>query len=489
MLRGRLISLRRAPQSYVAAAAFVALAFGIRFVLEPILQDRSPFLPFLFAVVITAIYCGMGPGLLAMLAGLVLSLYFFVPPHHHFLPADLAELAQTLMYIVPSLVVIALAEVAERDRERTRQTADRFRLLTEQAREYAVITTDAQGLIQTWSKGAAHLFGYRENEVLGRALHLIFTEEDRKKRVPEEQIRQAAQEGRAPCERWLARQDGTLFFGLGILVPLRNEEGKVIEFAKIVRDGTYLKQREEQLTRRAQNSESALAETTQHIDAFTYTVAHDLRAPLRAMDGYAKALREEFGEQLAPEGREYVSRILTAAHRMDELVSDLLEFWRLTRLREPNIRIDANAILERVLADFASQIKATRAEIERTKRLPIVLGHSDCLYKAFSHLLSNGLKFSSDGKAPRLQIGCEERPGVMRIYFQDNGPGIPPEYHTKIFRVFERINKDKPGTGIGLSIVHKCAELMDGRAGVESRPGHGSRFWLELRASETTPPK
>jgi PAS domain S-box-containing protein len=484
MLRGRLISLRRAPQNYVVAAAFVAVAFGIRFALEPVLQDRSPYLPFVFAVAITAIYCGVGSAFMAMVAGLILSLYYFVPPHHHFLPTNIGELAHALMYVVPSLLIIALAEVAERDRERIRHAADRFRLLTEQAREYAVITLDAQGLILTWSNGAEHLFGYRDDEVLGRRTHILFTEEDRKNRVPEEEVRQAIQEGHAPCERWLPRRDGTRFFGLGILVPLRNDEGKVIEFAKILRDGTHLKRREEQLTKRAQTSESALAETTQHIDAFTYTVAHDLRAPLRAMDGYAKALQDEFGEQLAPEGREYLTRILNAAYRMDELVSDLLEFWRLTRMREPNVRVDANAILERVLADFAPQITAKRAQIQKPKPLPVVLGHSECLYKAFSHLVSNSLKFSLDGKDPHIEIGCEERDGFVRIYFKDDGPGVPFEYQNKIFRVFERINKEKPGTGIGLSIVHKCAELMHGRAGVESKPGDGSCFWIELRPPE-----
>jgi len=488
MLRGRLISLRRAPQNYVVAVAFVAVVFGVRFALAHVLEDRSPYLPFIFAVAVTAIYCGAGPAFTAMLTGLFLSLYFFVPPKHHFFPTNLGELAQALMYVVPSLLIIALAEVAERDRERTRRAADRFRLLTEQAREYAVIATDSQGLIHTWSNGAEHLFGYRAGEVLGRSINFIFTDEDQKNGVPEEEIRQAGEEGHAPCERWLARRDRTLFFGLGILVPLRDQEGQVIEFAKILRDGTHLKRREEQLARRAQTSESALAETTQQVDAFTYTVAHDLRAPLRAMDGYAKALRDELGEQLPAEGREYVSRILAAAHRMDELVSDLLEFWRLARLREPNVRVDANAVLERVLADLAPQIMTTRAQIEKPKPLPVVLGHSECLYKAFFHLVSNALKFCSDGKDPRIRIGCEERDGSVRIYFEDGGPGIPPEYQNKIFRVFERISQDKPGTGIGLSIVHKCAELMHGRAGVESNPGDGSRFWVELRVGQNVPP-
>jgi PAS domain S-box-containing protein len=481
MLRGRLSSLRRAPQNYVVAVGFVALAFGVRYALEPILDDRSPYLPFVFPVAITAIYCGVGPAFTAMLGGLILSLHFFVPLQHRFLPSNLGELAQASMYVVSSLLIIALAEVADRDRERTRRAADRFRLLTEQATEYAVITTDAHGLILTWSHGAEHLFGYRDDEVLGQSMHMTFTDEDRKSRVPEEEIRQATQKGHAPCERWLARRDGTRFFGLCILVPLRNQEGKIIEFAKIVRDGTHLKQREEQLAKRAQTSESALAETTQQVDAFTYTVAHDLRAPLRAMDGYAKALRDEIQQQLTPDAHEYLNRILAAAHRMDELVSDLLEFWRLNRTREPNVQVDANAILDRVLADLAPRIAAKHAHIEKQKPLPVVQGHSQCLYKAFAHLVGNALKFCSDGKESHLQIGYEDLDGFVRIYFKDNGPGIPAEYHGRIFRVFERISKDTPGTGIGLSIVHKCAELMRGRVGLESKPGEGSCFWLDLR--------
>ena len=152
------------------------------------------------------------------------------------------------------------------------------------------------------------------------------------------------------------------------------------------------------------------------------------------------------------------------------------------------MRVDANAVLERVLADLAPQIMTTRAQIEKPKPLPVVLGHSECLYKTFFHLVSNALKFCSDGKDPRIRIGCEERDGSVRIYFEDGGPGIPPEYQNKIFRVFERISQDKPGTGIGLSIVHKCAELMHGRAGVESNPGDGSRFWVELRVGQNVPP-
>jgi PAS domain S-box-containing protein len=338
-------------------------------------------------------------------------------------------------------------------------------------------------MIQSWSTGAEQLFGYREEEAHGQHISMVFTAEDRKNSVPEEEIQTAEQKGHALDERWHERRDGSRFFGLGILVPLRDDEGKVLEFAKIMRDGTHLKRREEQLTQRAQRSESALLETTEHIDAFTYTVAHDLRAPLRALDGYAKALRDEYENKLDEQGRDYIARILTAAHRMDELVSDLLEFWRLTRMREPRMTIDADAILERVLRHFSREIAATHARVEKKQPLPYVHGHGECLYKAFSHLISNALKFSSSANPPHVQIGCEQRDGYVRLYVKDNGPGIAQEYHGKVFRVFERLHKEKAGTGIGLSIVHKCAELMGGRAGVDSKPGDGSCFWLELKSA------
>lgn len=484
MLRERYSVFRRGPWRYVVAIALTALAFGIRWALEPILEGRSPFVASVLGVALCAISVGAWPALLSMFIGLALSLLVFVERGYTIFPRSAEDVVQASLYLLSSLVIIAAAEVTERERARGRSARDRFRLLTEQAREYGVITTDPKGIIQSWSKGAEQLFGYREDEVRGLHIGIIFTEEDRRNDAPDDELRRAEEAGHRIGERWLARRDGSRFFGMSVLVPFRDDRGKIVEFAKILRDGTQLKRREEALAQRAERSESALVETTGHIDAFTYTVAHDLRAPLRALDGYAKALRDECAGELQADGREYVARILAAAHRMDELVSDLLEFWRLTRMREPRTTVDANAILDRVLASLSLDIEAAKARIEREVRLPMVHGHSECLYKALCHLVGNALKFAPPDKHPRVQIGCERRNGFVRVYVKDNGPGIAPEYHGRIFRVFERLREDKPGTGIGLSIVHKCAELMGGRAGVDSKPGDGSCFWLELKSAE-----
>jgi PAS domain S-box-containing protein len=447
-------------------------------------HGRSQPLPHvLFAVAVSAIYCGIGPAILSTLAGLLLSVFLFVERPEDFL-FSAGELVQALTFIVPSIVVITLAEVAERDRARLGREADRFRFLTDQARDYAIITTDPKGTILTWSKGAEDLMNYREGEVTGRSIDLIFTEEDRRNGVPEKEMDLAKLRGQLPEGRWHVRKDGSRFFGLGALVAFLAPTGEIVELAKIMRDVTHIKEREEHLANKAQLTERALLETKEQVDAFTYTVAHNLRAPLRAMDGYAKALQEDCRGQLSPIGRDYIQRILAAAHRMDELVNDLLEFWQLARMKEQIGHVDANAILERVIDAFAPEIQSKHAQIERATPLPTVQGHADCLYQAFFHLLENALKFANGVRQPHIQIGWEKRNGYVRLYFKDNGPGIPAEYQGKIFKVFERMNRDQPGTGIGLSIVHRCAELMRGRAGVDSRPGEGSCFWLDLHTAD-----
>lgn len=486
MLRARLPVLRKWPFNYGVAAAFVVVAFGIRLALQPLLEHRSPFLAFVFAIALAAIYCGYGPAILAVGVSVVLGVVFFIAPHHDLLPPAAADVAQVLMFLLPSIFIIVLAEVAERDRQTTRRAMDRFRLLTEQARDYAVITMDPKGRILTWSKGAEALFGFKVDEVLGNSGALLFTPDDRRNGALDKEILHAVQHGHAPCERWLARRDGSTFFALGILIPLRDQSGGVVELAKFLRDGSHIKHRENQLIADAQHSQRALLETTEQVDAFTHSVAHDLRAPLRAMDGFAKVLRDEFGEQLGERGRDYVDRILKSAHRMDELVTDLLEFWRLARMRIQPHSINAEDILNSVVENLAPDLASHRIRVQRAAPLPMVNGHPECLYKAFYHLICNAIKFSGDGPAPVIEIGSEQRDGYVRLFVQDNGPGIPPQYHRKIFKVFERISQDKPGTGIGLSIVHKCAELMGGHAGVDSTPGYGSCFWLDIPEVETT---
>lgn len=241
----------------------------------------------------------------------------------------------------------------------------------------------------------------------------------------------------------------------------------------------------ETLERRVRERTRELEEALEDVSTFAYTVAHDLRAPLRAMAGFSQALLEDHAAGLDPSGQECARRIAEASRRMDNLLQDLLSYVRLTQadLTARPERLDG--ALEGALADLTEEIARRRADIVVEGPLGVVLAHGPTLRLVIAQIVSNAVKFVAPQAAPRIRIRAEPRSGFIRLWVEDNGIGIPPEYHGRIFGVFERLHRleEYPGTGIGLALVRKAVERMQGRCGVESRPGAGSRFWIELPAA------
>ena len=224
---------------------------------------------------------------------------------------------------------------------------------------------------------------------------------------------------------------------------------------------------------------AALELSVKSLEQFCYTIAHDLRAPLRAMSGFTTTLLDDFGKLLPEEGHEYARRIAKAAERMDHLIRDLLAYGRINSAELPLRQTDAAAIVQ----DFANSPEARHAKIRINGPLPMVLANPTALDQILKNLLSNAMKFVAPGQRPEVRVFAREpKPGWARICVQDNGIGIEPHYHDRIFRVFERLTAAPyPGTGIGLAIVQKGMERMGGCVGVESAPGKGSCFWIELK--------
>ncbi|RPH45113.1 MAG: HAMP domain-containing protein [Planctomycetota bacterium] len=243
-----------------------------------------------------------------------------------------------------------------------------------------------------------------------------------------------------------------------------------------------LRKAQTELEERVQARTTALQEALRELESFTYTISHDLRAPLRAMAGFSRMLIEDYGHRLDPAGREYIDRISAGARRMDDLIQDLLAYSRLTRQEVKIERIDLDVLLEEVLIEMQEEIVERRAKIEVDRPLPVVMGHPLTLHQALTNLLANAIKFVAPGAEPHVRIVSSRRDGTVRIQVEDNGIGIAPEYHERIFRIFERLNPagDFPGTGIGLAIARRTMARMGGRSGVESEVGRGSRFWIEL---------
>jgi PAS domain S-box-containing protein len=246
-----------------------------------------------------------------------------------------------------------------------------------------------------------------------------------------------------------------------------------------------------ELEQRVIDRTAALQSANEELEAFGYSVAHDLRAPLRAIQGLGNALLEDYGDQFDEMGQLLVERIAASADQMDTLITDLLAYSRLSRTEIHLQPVSLGAIVAETLTQLQQDVQSSQAQIQIDEPLPDVVGNRLILMQVITNLIVNALKFVAPQQQPRIHIWAESISGssssgqgvpCIRLWVEDNGIGIDPKHQTRIFGVFERLHgiETYPGTGIGLAIVRKGVERMGGRVGVESQPGQGSRFWIEL---------
>ncbi len=224
-----------------------------------------------------------------------------------------------------------------------------------------------------------------------------------------------------------------------------------------------------------------LQRANDELEAFAYTVSHDLRAPLRTMTGFAHALLENFGASLPADARDYAQRIIASGLWAEALIRDLLEYSRLTVEEVELQQVEMKDVIETVLDRVKGDLDATNAKVDVQEPLPRVMANHLTLVQALCNLVSNAIKFVPEKRTPEVTIRTEDRGHVVRIWVEDNGVGVPEGQEERIFRVFERLTEGSgaPGTGIGLAIVRRALEKIGGEAGVERR-SVGSGFWIDL---------
>jgi signal transduction histidine kinase len=279
--------------------------------------------------------------------------------------------------------------------------------------------------------------------------------------------------------RWIGARSQTFFGG-------EESERRPVRTIGVALDITARKEVQMELERLVTERTAKLQELVAELEHFSYTITHDLKAPLRAMRGFAEIAAMMCEDSMQREAKEALARISTSAERMECLVTDALNYSRSVRQELPLTIVDTGRLLRGML-DSYPELQPSKADIQVQRELPIVLGNEAGLTQCFSNLLGNAVKFVRPGEKPRIRVWAEERDSWSRIWVEDKGIGISKEMLPRAFDMFSRGSRHYEGTGIGLALVRKVTQRMGGRVGVESEEGKGCRFWIELKSAEAQP--
>jgi len=380
---------------------------------------------------------------------------------------------------------ISVQETTElrKAQEELRLSEARFRT-AKTAAKLGIYDADIESETTEWDERMRELWGFdadtkvtrevalsrvhpEDRPALERAINHVFSSSGTKTFSAEYRVINAKDEK----VRWIAATG----------IPLL-KDGKPYRLVGTVKDVTDRKLFESELEHLVAERTASLREAIAQMEEFSYTVSHDLRAPLRALRVYAGVLLDNFSADLPEEAQQCLNRINVNANSLEKMVTDVLTFSKVARTDMPMKCVDTDVLVRRIVEQCPA-IRQSRATI-LVELLPNVLGNEPSLLQAFSNLLSNAVKFVGPGVKPCVRVWSERNGGKLRFWISDNGIGIAPKYQHRLFSMFERIHPDTvyDGTGVGLAIVRKAVERMGGKVGVESDGINGSKFWIELQA-------
>lgn len=276
-------------------------------------------------------------------------------------------------------------------------------------------------------------------------------------------------------ENWVLLSETLSTVGHEIVI-----DGTMEDISDRKKQEAEIRQLTETLEQRVLERTAQLEEANQQLEAFSYSVSHDLREPLRVIEGYAQAILDDFSSEPIAQG--YLQRIIVGTQRLETLIQNLLTYSQLSREDIPLQPLSLATVIQEVLAQLEPAIAEQQATITVTDSLPAVQANYATLIQVITNLLSNAIKFVPPNVQPQVQIRAEERENQVRLWVEDNGIGVPLEFRDRIFQVFDRLHGSDiyPGTGIGLAIVRKGIERMGGRVGLEALSNQGTCFWIEL---------
>ncbi|MEO8144104.1 MAG: PAS domain S-box protein [Betaproteobacteria bacterium] len=378
-----------------------------------------------------------------------------------------------------------LAEEALRDSE------EKYRMLVDGIQDHAIFMLDPQGNVLSWNAGAERIKGYTAGQIIGRNFACFFPPEDVERGRPHEVLRMTAASGRHVEQGMRLRKDGSRFLADVTFTALRDPAGKLRGFSEFSHDISARKEAEAQLLQKVEELSRANRELGQFADgaaaanmeleAFAYSVSHDLRAPLRSLDGFSQVLLEDYGDKLDDEGRDSLNRIRAASQRMGLLIDDMLSLSQVTRREIVPARVDLSRMAVEIVAELRQREPQRQVEFIAAPGL-IATTDPELMRIALVNLLGNAWKFTG-GRAPaRIEFGAAEEEGRRDYFVTDNGVGFDMAYAGKLFGAFQRMHStaEFEGTGIGLATVQRVIHRLGGEVWAKAVPDHGATFNFRL---------
>jgi PAS domain S-box-containing protein len=360
-----------------------------------------------------------------------------------------------------------------------------FRPLPE-FKDYAAICMDTTGIILSWNQGAKCMYGFDAADVLSRHFSFLYRVESMAPETPDALLQVAAKEGCYEKEQWMQQKNGTPFYATITITALYNEAGSLDGFAHATHNITSRKKLEEEnrflkerLNEGVSHRTKELETVNKELEAFSYSISHDLRQPLRAIGGYSMMLKEDHASKLDAEGKRLLDTILANTKMMGELIDDLLAFSRTAALVAVHESVDMGLLVQQCLERLAPPGSCPFVSVGT---LPACKGDNSMLRQVWYNLLGNALKFTSKKEAPQVEIGSVENKDCNIYYLKDNGAGFDSKYAHKLFGVFQRLHRQDEfeGTGLGLALVKRIISKHGGDIWAEASLHQGATFYFSI---------
>lgn len=342
-----------------------------------------------------------------------------------------------------------------------------------------------EGRFLRWNRNFERVTGYTSAEIARMHPRDFFSETERPRL--RERIAEVFEKGTSEVEAGFRAKDGTEtpYFFTGMTVSFRGETclvGVGIDIAERRRAEDKVRELNADLERRVAERTAELQAKNRELETFTYSVSHDLKAPLRGIDGYSRLLQEDYGDKFDEEGRRFLAAVRHASQQMGQLIDDLLSYSQLERRALTLSSVRPAAVLDAVPAAFFEELRERGVEFSSELPDAAVRADANGLAQVLRNLLDNALKFTRGAQKPRIEVGGRIEEGRYLLWVRDNGIGFDMKFVERIFDIFQRLHRaeDYPGTGIGLAIVRKAMERMGGRAWAVSEPGRGATFFVEI---------